>query len=93
MDQKQLIDDLQVAFYIGGCLGILAGVSRYIYNRLWGYEKLERVVEDIATIHLPYLYTAVRQIGTALGVTIDDAPVVTFYPQAKNPSKGIHGHN
>ena len=51
---------------------------RWLHRRMRNEEITRAFVRDIATNHLPHIYTALQQIATRQGITLDETPMVQF---------------
>jgi hypothetical protein len=51
---------------------------RWLHRRMRTDEIARAFVRDIALIHLPHIYGALRQIATQQGIELDEAPLVRF---------------
>jgi hypothetical protein len=57
---------------------------RWLHRRMRNDEIVRAFVRDIATNHLPHIYSALRQIAAEKGITLDEPPLVRFID--------LHGH-
>ena len=51
---------------------------RWLHRRMRNEEINRAFVHDIATNHLPHIYTALQKIATQQGITLDETPMVQF---------------
>lgn len=68
-----------------GILTALASVSvqfvlflRWLHRRTRDDEIVRAFVRDIATNHLPHIYSALRQIAAEQGIALEDPPLLRF---------------
>lgn len=57
---------------------------RWLHRRMRNDEITRTFVRDIATNHLPHIYSALRQIAEEKGIELDEPPLVRFID--------LHGH-
>lgn len=57
---------------------------RWLHRRMRNDEITRTFVRDIATNHLPHIYSALRQIAEKKGIELDEPPLVRFID--------LHGH-
>lgn len=62
---------------------ISAGVQfvlflRWLHRRMRNDEIVSAFVRDIATNHLPHIYSALRQIAEEQGITLEEPPLLRF---------------
>ena len=51
---------------------------RWLHRRMRNEEITRAFVRDIATNHLPHIYTALQQIASRQGIELDETPLVRF---------------
>jgi len=51
---------------------------RWLHRRMRNEEINRAFIHDIATNHLPHIYTALQKIATQQGITLDETPMVQF---------------
>jgi hypothetical protein len=51
---------------------------RWLHRRMRNEEITRTFVRDIATNHLPHIYTALQKIAAEQGITLDETPMVRF---------------
>lgn len=51
---------------------------RWLHRRMRNDEITRTFVRDIATNHLPHIYSALRQIAAEQGITLEEPPLVRF---------------
>ena len=51
---------------------------RWLHRRMRNEEITSTFVRDIATNHLPHIYTALQKIAAEQGITLDETPMVQF---------------
>jgi len=51
---------------------------RWLHRRMRNDEITRAFVRDIATNHLPHIYTALQKIAAKQGITLDETPLVQF---------------
>jgi len=51
---------------------------RWLHRRMRNEEIVRAFVRDIATNHLPHIYTALQQIASRQGIELDETPMVQF---------------
>jgi hypothetical protein len=51
---------------------------RWLHRRMRNEEIVRAFVRDIATNHLPHIYTALQKIAAEQGITLDETPMVQF---------------
>lgn len=51
---------------------------RWLHRRVRDDEITRKFVTDIATNHLPHIYSALRQIAAEQGITLEEPPLVRF---------------
>src|SRR2546423_10344498 len=51
---------------------------RWLHRRMRNEEITRAFVRDIATNHLPHIYTALQKIAARQGITLDETPLVRF---------------
>ena len=51
---------------------------RWLHRRMRDDEIVRAFVRDIATNHLPHIYSALRQIATEQGIALEDPPLLRF---------------
>ncbi len=57
---------------------------RWLHRRMRNDEITRAFVRDIATNHLPHIYSALRQIAEEKGIELEEPPLVRFID--------LHGH-
>jgi hypothetical protein len=57
---------------------------RWLHRRMRDDEIVRAFVRDIATNHLPHIYSALRIIAAEKGIELEDPPLVRFVD--------LHGH-
>ena len=51
---------------------------RWLHRRMRNDEITRAFVRDIATNHLPHIYTALQKIAAQQGIALDETPLVQF---------------
>ncbi len=51
---------------------------RWLHRRMRNDEIVRAFVHDIATNHLPHIYSALRQIAEQKGIELQEPPLVRF---------------
>ena len=51
---------------------------RWLHRRMRDDEIVRAFVHDIATNHLPHIYSALRQIAEEQGITLEEPPLLRF---------------
>ena len=51
---------------------------RWLHRRMRNEEITRTFVRDIATNHLPHIYTALQKIAAQQGIELDETPMVRF---------------
>jgi hypothetical protein len=51
---------------------------RWLHRRMRNDEIVRAFVRDIATNHLPHIYSALRQIAEQQGITLEEPPLLRF---------------
>ena len=51
---------------------------RWLHRRMRNDEIVRAFVLDIATNHLPHIYTALQKIAAEQGIELDETPMVRF---------------
>jgi hypothetical protein len=51
---------------------------RWLHRRMRSEEITHAFVRDIATNHLPHIYSALQQIASRQGIKLDETPMVRF---------------
>lgn len=51
---------------------------RWLHRRMRDDEIVRAFVRDIATNHLPHIYSALRAIAAEKGIALEDPPLVRF---------------
>jgi hypothetical protein len=51
---------------------------RWLHRRMRNEEITRAFVRDIATNHLPHIYTALQKIAAQQGIDLDETPMVQF---------------
>jgi len=51
---------------------------RWMHRRMRNDEITRAFVRDIATNHLPHIYTALQKIAAQQGIELDETPLVQF---------------
>jgi hypothetical protein len=51
---------------------------RWLHRRVRDDEIVRAFVRDIATNHLPHIYSALRQIAEEQGITLEEPPLLRF---------------
>jgi hypothetical protein len=51
---------------------------RWLHRRMRDDEIVRAFVRDIATNHLPHIYSALQQIAKQQGIELDETPLVRF---------------
>ncbi len=51
---------------------------RWLHRRMRNDEITRAFVRDIATHHLPHIYTALQKIAARQGIELDETPLVQF---------------
>jgi hypothetical protein len=57
---------------------------RWLHRRMRNDEITRTFVRDIATNHLPHIYSALREIAQQQGIALSEPPLVRFID--------LHGH-
>jgi len=58
---------------------------RWLHRRMRNDEITRAFVRDIATNHLPHIYSALREMAQGQGIELSEPPLVRFID--------LHGHN
>jgi hypothetical protein len=58
---------------------------RWLHRRMRNDEITRAFVRDIATNHLPHIYSALREMAQGQGIELSEPPLVRFVD--------LHGHN
>ena len=58
---------------------------RWLHRRMRNDEITRTFVRDIATNHLPHIYSALREIAQGQGIELSEPPLVRFVD--------LHGHH
>lgn len=67
---------LLTALFAGGVQFVL--FLRWLHRRMRDDEITRTFVRDIATNHLPHIYSALRQIAQEQGIELEEPPLVRF---------------
>jgi hypothetical protein len=67
---------LLTAIFAGGVQFVL--FLRWLHRRMRDDEIVRTFVRDIATNHLPHIYSALREIALEKGIELEDPPLVRF---------------
>jgi hypothetical protein len=59
-------------------LAQLALFLRWLHRRMRDDEIQRAFIRDLATNHLPHIYTALRHLATKLGVPLPDPPPLRY---------------
>ncbi len=51
---------------------------RWLHGRMRDDEIARAFVRDVATNHLPHIYSALRQIAERQGIVLEEPPLVQF---------------
>ena len=51
---------------------------RWLHRRMRNEEITRAFVRDIATNHLPHIYTALQKIAAEQGIALEETPMVQF---------------
>jgi hypothetical protein len=51
---------------------------RWLHRRMRDDEINRAFIHDVATNHLPHIYSALRQIAAEQGINLDDPPLLRF---------------
>ena len=51
---------------------------RWLHRRIRDDEIVRAFVHDVATNHLPHIYSALRQIAEEQGITLEEPPLLRF---------------
>ena len=51
---------------------------RWLHRRMRDDEINRAFIRDVATNHLPHIYSALRQIAAEQGIALEDPPLVRF---------------
>ena len=51
---------------------------RWLHRRMRNDEITRAFVRDVATNHLPHIYSALQKIAAQQGITLDETPLVQF---------------
>ena len=51
---------------------------RWLHRRMRNDEITRAFVRDIATNHLPHIYSALQEIAAEQGIELDETPLVRF---------------
>jgi hypothetical protein len=63
---------------LGPILVQLALFLRWLHRRVRDDEIHRAFLRDVATNHLPHIYSALRLIAGAHGITLDDHPQIQY---------------
>ena len=67
--------------FIGAAATTLAQLCiflRWLHRRVRDDEITRAFVSDVATNHLPHIYSALRQIAAQQGITLEEPPLLRF---------------
>jgi len=62
---------------VTGCVQFVLFL-RWLHRRMRNDEISRAFIRDIATNHLPHIYTALQKIATQQGIELDETPMVRF---------------
>ena len=51
---------------------------RWLHRRMRNDEIMRAFVRDVATNHLPHIYSALQKIAAQQGIALDETPLVHF---------------
>lgn len=51
---------------------------RWLHRRMRDDEIVRAFVRDIATTHLPHIYSALREIAAQQGISAPETPIIRF---------------
>lgn len=71
-------DQVLSAIFGGSMVGNAWGIVHWTYRRVRNRQINEAFIEEMATVHLPYLYRAVVALCDKSGVDIGDHPNIGF---------------
>ena len=63
---------------------------RWLHRRMRDDEIARTFVRDVATNHLPHIYSALRQIAEQQGIHLDEPPLVQFLEVNGRPRHWRH---
>lgn len=69
------------AAVLGACVTLMLQFVlflRWLHRRMRDDEIVRVFVRDIATNHLPHIYSALRQIAERQGLLLEEPPLVNF---------------
>lgn len=69
---------LSVLVQLALAVKFAVAATRWFYKRTRNNEINRRFVHDMATNHLPHVYSALQQIAAAGGVELKDPPPIQF---------------
>ncbi|HKV25534.1 MAG TPA: hypothetical protein VJN93_13145 [Candidatus Acidoferrum sp.] len=64
---------------------------RWLHRRMRDDEINRAFVRDVATNHLPHIYSALRQIAAEQGIDLEDPPLVRFVDLRSHSHHRHHG--
>jgi len=63
---------------------------RWLHGRMRDDEIARTFVRDVATNHLPHIYSALRQIAEQQGIHLEEPPLVQFLEVNGRPRRWRH---
>ena len=84
--------------YFGYIAGIAAGgvqlvlFLRWLHRRMRDDEVMRAFVRDMATVQVPYIHRALRELSRSAGIEIDDPPPIQ-YVEFESRRKGEANYN
>lgn len=75
---KESLIALSVLVQLALAVKFAVAATRWFYKRTRNNEINRKFVHDMATNHLPHVYSALQQIAAAGGVELKDPPPIQF---------------
>lgn len=63
---------------------------RWLHRRMRDDEINRAFIRDVATNHLPHIYSALRQIAEEKGIKLEDPPLLRFVDLRSHNSRRRH---
>lgn len=63
-------------YYIAGSILILLSAIRYVYLYVRDNDTSIKIVQQLATVHLPYIYKTLAVVAKKLDAEIEEPPVL-----------------
>lgn len=78
MSTEKILLWLGFLVQLGIFLKFSIAATRWLYKRTRNNEINQKFVHDMATNHLPHVYSALQQIAAASGVELKEPPPIQF---------------